>query len=764
MTSPARDFPLSRIRSEDPYSPVIVEDLLGGLNEWRSVQDIVRLTFKALSDIVKSQGSSLREIDVQFPTKASKAELNSGLSVKVNISDFTRSISELRTSLENKVNIDDVYTLVEDKISRNDAQYLLSSKVSYEELKTALEAKADLREIQAELRTIKAAIEEVHDDAYRRLQQCATLRDIQQLDKKIETKANAAEINQALQEKANTESVASALHKKANRSDIDALFAKKVESTDLMAYLEHKADLSQLDILARELELKADKSETIKFINHEISKRVEKSDIDTIFSSFNSAKKDADIKNNQKFLEMEQFLNKLKNDLDDLQTAVNRKGDSRDVDRALQLVNKKVDAENIANFKDEINNSLKNIQAQVRLDIRKIEESAIEKSIRNDNYTKAIEEDLTRLKETFKASMEKSQVDLEENLKYIQSYTSGTRAEDLKSLRHEIGSVQRDIDEIRSRKVDKNELRTLTDQKIDTREFQERLELTFRELSKELKDNKDELQDLVLRKERDILIQIDKKPDIQEVNSLLSETTENLLNKFQTDEANLRCTIDDIRTQTYGRAQFMDLDSSIKDLQNHLEQISKEILLKANIKDICVLLDMKPNIEDINKILQDLHDELDKKAAANEFHSHINSQALINEALCGENCMARWIWKSGEVRTGYTVPWEVQSVNTCPDNFLWEKDKTSVLTIAPGLYEVFYGFFARKKPNVQLMVNGEPVITDSQTLGKVWGRHSSGNIAGLTVTDFIALPARARISITYTGDAGAEGFLGLKKL
>jgi hypothetical protein len=30
--------------------------------------------------------------------------------------------------------------------------------------------------------------------------------------------------------------------------------------------------------------------------------------------------------------------------------------------------------------------------------------------------------------------------------------------------------------------------------------------------------------------------------------------------------------------------------------------------------------------------------------------------------------------------------------------------------------------------------------------------------------DFIALPARARISLSYTGDKKCEGFLGLRKL
>jgi len=74
------------------------------------------------------------------------------------------------------------------------------------------------------------------------------------------------------------------------------------------------------------------------------------------------------------------------------------------------------------------------------------------------------------------------------------------------------------------------------------------------------------------------------------------------------------------------------------------------------------------------------------------------------------------------------VPWEIQLTNTLPDNFLWEKDKGSILTVAPGLYEVnlsylcgtkkpqvTFGFFAKKKPTVQLMVNGEPIMSAVNT-------------------------------------------------
>ena len=75
-------------------SPPVVDELLEGLNDWRNVQDIVRLTFKALSDVIKSQGSSIAELEREMGSKASKSEMSSGLSQKVNISDMHRHMSE----------------------------------------------------------------------------------------------------------------------------------------------------------------------------------------------------------------------------------------------------------------------------------------------------------------------------------------------------------------------------------------------------------------------------------------------------------------------------------------------------------------------------------------------------------------------------------------------------------------------------------------------------------------------------------------------
>jgi hypothetical protein len=88
----------------DPYAPSLVNDLLtggsnisGGNNEWREIPDIVKLTFKAICDVVRSQGLAIREVERALPSKCTKSELNAGLTLKANASDVSRTIAELAT-------------------------------------------------------------------------------------------------------------------------------------------------------------------------------------------------------------------------------------------------------------------------------------------------------------------------------------------------------------------------------------------------------------------------------------------------------------------------------------------------------------------------------------------------------------------------------------------------------------------------------------------------------------------------------------------
>jgi len=196
---------------------------------------------------------------------------------------------------------------------------------------------------------------------------------------------------------------------------------------------------------------------------------------------------------------------------------------------------------------------------------------------------------------------------------------------------------------------------------------------------------------------------------------------------------------------------------------------------QTSVADAVATIERKANIDDVNRSLLEVNRELALRPTLTELNRVVGEQSLIMESLCSEHLLGRWIWKSGRIKgEKHAVPWNVQNINTNPENFIWEKDRCAITTVAPGLYEVTFGFFTRKKPSVQLLVNGEPVLSavnsasyavhhSSGRLAAV-GPHPAGNVTGLTLVDYVALPPKARISCSYQGEEGGEGFIGLRKL
>lgn len=147
---------------------------------------------------------------------------------------------------------------------------------------------------------------------------------------------------------------------------------------------------------------------------------------------------------------------------------------------------------------------------------------------------------------------------------------------------------------------------------------------------------------------------------------------------------------------------------------------------------------------------------------------------MLSQQLCSENIVGRWTWKSGKLCNGNQVPWEIEAINCMPSNYGWEKNTNEILVATPGLYQIYCGFYCRKKPSIQILINGDPIMcavnTSSYVIHHSAGKlkdikHSSGQtITGLTLVDFIIIPCSAKISICYSGDTKCEGFLGLKRM
>lgn len=197
-------------------------------------------------------------------------------------------------------------------------------------------------------------------------------------------------------------------------------------------------------------------------------------------------------------------------------------------------------------------------------------------------------------------------------------------------------------------------------------------------------------------------------------------------------------------------------------------------LNSTTVEDICTVLDKKANTSDINAIFESIQSDIDSKIDASLFQKAVRDQSQINASICVDSCVGRWLWKTGKTKSSHLIPWNVQILNTDAGNFGWERDKSTIGVSAPGLYEINFCFFTKKKPVLQLLVNGEAVIESNNVSSYIahrasgsWvgsgGRHSNGCVTGLSLVEFLSLPPKAKVSLTYQGEA-AQGFLGLRKI
>jgi hypothetical protein len=81
-------------------------------------------------------------------------------------------------------------------------------------------------------------------------------------------------------------------------------------------------------------------------------------------------------------------------------------------------------------------------------------------------------------------------------------------------------------------------------------------------------------------------------------------------------------------------------------------------------------------------------------------------------------------------------------------------------------------FFNARKSVLQVIVNGEVVLTSNPT-ATTQHHNSSGTgvLTGLSLTDYIQLPSKARITVTFSSQGksdiyykNVEGFLQLRRL
>ena len=551
---------------------------------------------------------------------------------------------------------------------------------------------------------------------------------------------------------------------------------------------------------------------------------VDKNEINKMINNAMNTNDEKNISRN----DFEQFLDDYQNDYKNIEEKLMNKLDINNYQNTFEKLRQKID--NIDNDLDRLIQSVKDQFQAVNFAINNLEQNFVDKNELNLNMEKIIrnkiEKDQVELLinksknnmldiiNQFKSGENSNQKNFEENIQNkidkmifdnqsllnditntnqnINNYFSQKQAE-MENLMNKMRTAlsnNNNINALSNKKELDNKILEKLDGKLDIVKFEEFLNGLKEDLDAKLdiitmkKTNEEiiqEINDKIRQLYTDINKDLSQKINKNELDAILSENNFRSINNNINDISQEKLSITDfeefvnnINQQLKQKLDINKFNNIISTFNSNFENIHKDMNSKADLKNIINILKSKLDIENFNDEIKILKKEVGGKTPLADFSSAMDNQAIINDTLCNENNIGRWLWKSGKIKNNLAIPWEVQIINTSNDNFLWEKDKTFINIKEGGLYEIKMGFFADKKPMVQILINGEVIISAinsnsyviHQSPGgrmKGTGKTSFGNVTGLTMVDFVLLPDNAKLSISYTGEKGI-GFLGLKKL
>ena len=603
------------------------------------------------------------------------------------------------------------------------------------------------------------------------------------INKFLNLKANNSEVFQAI------DNICNSIETLPNMSLINEINKDKISKNEIENYLKEKPSIEDIQNL---LDDKIGKNEFNnkfedlvqniekfkKFMGEKIDELASKKELKKIENN----QKDM-LNNLEKKADKEYVFNslKIKSDKNEINTILDNKLDKADYANILKLIENKLNKDEFINYQKIKDNEIK--QNNNKLD---------------DTYLTIIKEmnnKIQEMKKNINTRFDILNIDIEKINDKIKS-----KYESINIL----------INEINSRKLDNVDYINLLKKKLDIDKFdslikkiKNNLEKNFVEISK---TNEEMIKNLMNNKINDINKVLSKTLDEQntKLNNYI-EINQNKWIQYQIDVQSIinkldsenKSEINKLRNELIENLEvkitekFYELTEETKVNKNN----NQNSLLNSNDNELNNKLSKNMKTEslirekcEINELTLK-YDEIKNELKNNriEFSNALDNQALINETLCEENKLGKWGWTMGKLKNNYNIIWDIQSINTYPDNYILENDKSLLLIKQGGIYEIIFGFYGyNKKPNIQILVNNEIILSNSNKNNKSLyenGGHSLNmtntgfyksnkniainggfrNITGITLIDYIYLENNSKLSVFYNGDT-ARGFLSIKKI
>ena len=688
-------------------------------------------------------------------------ELNPLLNEKANNSEISNALNKINYELENRPTNDNINEILKDKVDKKEFMYYFNSKPTTNDF---YNNRKKIEELQNNFETFQNNIYKIIGGSTQQKSEISDLKNI------MKNKANLEDVAEALDLKADSENVYNSLN-------------------EIKESLNNKVNINEIENISNELKNFVNREELEIFkeeINNNIVEMVKnKSDIND-FKLISDAFQDMKLNMTQKVDDIDNDLDRLIENIKAqfqstnvlISNIENKKAENKDIEELNSLIIKKIDEDkfnySLNQLKDNIFDTINSFKNDYLTNI-KIFENKIEDNneVFSQDYNSIINE-LNKQNNSINdlINNEKEQIDnINQKMEAAINNFNIQNNSAIQKIKDDLKKININLNEKLSKKLE--------EQKFDSYFTNIKKEINSKVSLFNLKKDNGELINTFEQKlsilSNNLKKELENKMNISDIEKILNNKADiSLLNdKISVmDFNNLKEYIKNIDYELKQKLDIQNFNDYLNNFNSSLDNMNNEMLSKADINEVNNLLRNKVNIEDINLSINNIKNDLNLKVNNMDFNNAMNNQALINDIICNENQVGRWLWKTGKVKGGYTVPWDTQSVNTSPDNYIWEKDKTIITVTKGGIYQVSLGFYSNKKPNVQIIVNSEMIINANNNYNNNGNKNNNYNtnnnkkikkMTGLSLIDFIILQDNSKIAVTYNGEEGF-GFIGLKKL
>ena len=679
-------------------------------------------TIKSLINTVHYQGMAIKQMDKSLREKFSFNELNTLLNTKLDSSELAQILENVNIELEKRPTNEEIVQILNEKVDKKELVYCLESRPSTNDL---YNNRKKIEENQKNIELIKDNIHNIISS------HSIQKNEIEKIKNELNKKANLNDVAEALELKLDNDNFIEEINNMKKNMENDIIKLQKEKMEDIEKKIEeinkNKNDVNDFKLMSDAFqEMKLNLTQRIDDIDNDLDRL-----IDNIKTQF-------------------QNTNKQMSDIE------NKKCDKKDFDNINTLISKKVDEDKfnklLSELKDNLFESLNSFKEDYLTNI-KIFENKFES--KNDNIISELNKQNESLQNFINNEKEEINVMINEiinenNLEYDSNF---------QEINEEIKKINLNINEKLSKKID--------EQKFDSY-----LNNIKKELNSKISifDSKKNIQDIMISYDQKINILITdlKQELITNLEGLLNNKADISLLNDKISSVDFNVLKDYINTVDLELKQKMEtmFNEYINIINSNIENLHKEITSKSETDktQINSILKNKINLDEFNLLLNKIQKELNDKINNNEFNIAMKNQAMINDIICNENQVGRWLWKSGKIKGGYSIPWDTQKINTAPDNYIWEKDKTIINIINGGIYQINLGlYYSNMKPQVQIIINNDNIITINNNNYLNNKGKNSKKMNSITYIDFIILQDNSKIAITFNGEEGL-GFLGLKKL